>query len=89
MQFRSLSLYEVAPIIMGVEGESKGIIEEGNCVICIEPENARVMADAVRQLYNDSQLAENLGSNGRRFVAEAFDRDNLAAKYLKAILDFR
>ena len=73
------------PIILGVEGESKGIIEAGNCGLCIDPENAREMADAVLRLKTDSQLAETLGKNGRRFVAEAFDRDKLAAKYIEVI----
>lgn len=73
------------PIILGVEGESKGIIEEGNCGLCIEPENACELAAAVLRLSTDSQLAKTLGRNGRRFVAETFDRDKLAAKYLEVI----
>lgn len=74
------------PIILGVEGESKGIVEAGNCGLCIEPENASEMADAVLRLIADSSLAETQGKNGRSYVVEAFDRDKLAAKYLDVIV---
>jgi glycosyltransferase involved in cell wall biosynthesis len=73
------------PIILGVEGESKTIIEAGRCGLCIEPENAREMADAVLQLHKNALLAETLGKNGRTFVAESFNRDNLAANYLDVL----
>jgi len=73
------------PLIHGVEGESKRIVEEGKCGICIEPENARELADAVLRLHADSDLVETLGRNGRKFVVEVFDRDKLAGKYLEII----
>lgn len=73
------------PLIHGVEGESKRIVEEGKCGICIEPENAKALADAVLRLHADSDLAKTLGGNGRKFVVEVFDRDKLAGKYLEVI----
>jgi len=74
------------PMILGVEGESKGIVETGNCGLCIEPENARAMADAVLRLESDRQLTETLGKNGRKFVVDYFDRDKLATKYLEVLV---
>lgn len=38
------------PIILGVEGESQMIIEEAKTGICIEPENARQLADSLQYL---------------------------------------
>lgn len=70
------------PIILGVEGESKEIIDEANCGLCIEPENHHQLAEAVLRLYNDPKLSESLGRNGRRFVKKNFDRDKLAKNYL-------
>lgn len=69
-------------LILGVEGESKGIIEEANCGFCIEPENHHQLVEAVLRLYNDPILSESLGRNGRRFVKRNFDRDKLAETYL-------
>jgi glycosyltransferase involved in cell wall biosynthesis len=73
------------PIIHGVEGESKEIIQAGKCGICIEPENHEALADAVLQLYSDKALCERLSSNGKSYVKQNFDRYNLADKYLKEI----
>ncbi|MBU4259823.1 MAG: glycosyltransferase family 4 protein [Proteobacteria bacterium] len=70
------------PIILGVEGESREIIEKAKSGLCIEPENHQQLAEAVLRLYNDPKLSESLGRNGRRFVKDNFDRDKLAETYL-------
>lgn len=76
------------PIILGVEGESRGIVEAARCGICIEPGNAGEMAEAVRRLRQDRGLAEKLGKNGKSYVAEHFDRNKLADRYLSLLKQF-
>lgn len=73
------------PIILGVEGESREIVEEGCCGLCIEPENAAELADAIRRLRDDGKLADELGQNGRRFVSTVFNREELARRYLETL----
>ncbi len=73
------------PIILAVEGESKGIIEQGNCGLCIEPENERELAESVLRLYRDPAAGIQMGLNGGRFVRVHFDRDALAKRYLEMI----
>lgn len=70
------------PIILGVKGEARGIIEQGGCGIPIEPGSAAELAAAVRRLAGDRDLAQSLGNAGRRFVATSFDRSVLADRYL-------
>lgn len=72
-------------IVLGVEGESRQIIEEGECGICIEPENSNELADALVRLRENPALAESLGKNGRTFVQESFNREILAMRYLKLL----
>ena len=74
------------PIILGVEGESRKIIEAAGCGICTEPGNAREMADAVLRLNQDRKMAEMLGKSGRQYVADYFDRDTLAKRYLSMLM---
>ncbi|MGB5834768.1 MAG: glycosyltransferase family 4 protein, partial [Thiohalocapsa sp.] len=75
------------PIILGVEGEAQGIIEEAGAGICIEPENAERLAEIVRMLYEDRALAQRLGESGRRYVEQHFDRAVLAERYQRVLLD--
>jgi glycosyltransferase involved in cell wall biosynthesis len=73
------------PIILGVEGEAKSIIDQAEAGICIEPEIPELLAWAVQQLYEDRTLARRLGSNGRRYVETHFDRLVLAERYRQVL----
>ncbi len=73
------------PIIHGVEGESKQIIEAANCGICIEPENEHELAAAVLKLYDNRSLCKHLSGNGRGFVKKFYNRDKLANQYLQVL----
>lgn len=70
------------PIILGVEGESAEILRQGNCGICIEPENAKQLARAVLTLYENDNYRNTLGKNGRALIERQYSRDMLAANYL-------
>jgi glycosyltransferase involved in cell wall biosynthesis len=74
------------PIILGVDGESRKIVEEAQCGIFIEPENHDELAEAVERLSLDRELVRRLGVNGRRFVESNYNRDVLAEKYLNVLL---
>ncbi len=75
------------PIILGVRGESRRIVEAAGAGLCIEPENDAELADAVRQLANDPEHARALGATGRRFVERHYDRRVLAARYEQLLAD--
>ncbi len=77
--FESMAMQK--PIILGVEGESKRIIEMANSGLCIEPEDSRELADRILELYENSDLCMKLGTNGRKHVAEYYDRKLLAKRY--------
>jgi glycosyltransferase involved in cell wall biosynthesis len=73
------------PIIMGVEGESWEIVKRADCGLAIEPENDLELTEAVVKLADNPKLVEKLGNNGRRFVAENYDRGKLAEMYLDVL----
>ena len=77
--FESMAMQR--PIILGVAGESREIIETANSGRCIEPENGKQLAEQVMALYSNATLCVNLGENGRRYVAEHFDRAVLAGRF--------
>ena len=75
------------PLILGVEGESKAIIEDADCGICIEPENDDELVGALRKLHDEDGLGMRLGKNGRKCVEKRYNRDFLAAEYLTLLRD--
>lgn len=69
------------PIIIGVEGESKEIIETAQAGIAITPEDANALAAAVKTLAEDADACESYGGYGKSYVHENFDRKVLAGRY--------
>ncbi len=77
--FESMAMEK--PIILGVEGESAGIIKAAEAGFCIEPQNSQQLAERVLEIYKDRDLAAKLGANGRRHVGKHYDRTVLARRY--------
>ncbi len=73
------------PVILGVEGQAKKIMQEAQAGICIQPENAEELAQAVRRLAADGDLRKTLGGNGRKYVLKGLSRRQTAAAYLDVL----
>lgn len=73
------------PIVLGVEGEAKEILETAKAGICIRSENEVDMKEAILSFYNDRNFAVECGINGREFVEKNYSRKMLAKKYENAI----
>ena len=69
------------PIILGVEGEVKEIIEEANAGLTIQPENADQLAQAALTLKSDPALYAQIAADGNVCVHEQYDRSKLAQTY--------
>lgn len=75
------------PIILGVDGESKSIVEDARAGLAITPEGASELASTVASLAGDEVRCRELGQNGKDFVYRNFDRKVLAARYLTLLCD--
>jgi colanic acid biosynthesis glycosyl transferase WcaI len=73
------------PVILGVEGEARKIVEEAGAGLAIEPENAEALACAIRQLAANHELARALGQKGREYVLRHFARGRTAEKYIQVL----
>jgi glycosyltransferase involved in cell wall biosynthesis len=69
------------PIVLGVEGEAKAIVEDGHAGIPITPEAPRELLNAVLQLKHDPDAHARMGQNAHNYVHQNFDRQNLARDY--------
>lgn len=70
------------PIVLGVEGESRELLEAGGAGLAIEPENADELASVIVKLADNPDQRAQIGRSGGIFVREHFDRARLAARYL-------
>ena len=71
------------PILMGVEGESREIVEEACAGIGFKPESVEELLAAVKDLYVQPEKRRALGENGYRYVHQYHDRDALARRYMQ------
>jgi glycosyltransferase involved in cell wall biosynthesis len=72
------------PIILGVEGQAKEIIDEFGAGVSFEPENSAEFMEAVNRLANDKVLYKKLSDNALN-LARAYDRNKLAKEMLDLI----
>jgi hypothetical protein len=75
------------PMILGVRGESREILESAKAGLAIEPQRADQLADAIVRLSDDPALRASLGKSGRQFAADRFNRDRLADEMLDVLED--
>ena len=72
------------PMLLGVEGEAKSLIERYDAGLCFTPEDAVDLAETVRRLASDVTLYSALQSGCARLAA-AYDREHLALEMLSAL----
>lgn len=70
------------PMILGVEGEARALLDQSGAGIPITPESTAELVAAVTHLAAHPDEAERLGNAGRHFVTAQFDRQLLARAYL-------
>jgi len=72
------------PILLGVNGESRQIIEKYNSGLYFEPENTNDFIEKLYKLKNDNALYKKC-QNGCHKLAHDFDRKKLALQMLNVI----
>ena len=74
----------IKPILLGVKGEAKQIIEQYQAGLCFEPENTNDFVEKLLLLKNDSSLYKKC-QKGCQNLAYEFDRKKLAVEMLNII----
>ena len=73
------------PVILGVDGQARQIVEEAGAGLVIEPENAGALVGAILHLRANRELGSALGEKGRRYIVENFARARTAEKYIRVL----
>lgn len=69
------------PIVLGVQGEARELVEESGGGLCIPSENPQALADAVKRLKNEKGSYTQLAEAGNAYVRAHHDRQELARRY--------
>jgi len=75
------------PVVLGVDGHARRILERAGAGISVEPGDAEALAQALADLYKEPALRARLGENGRVFILKHYSRERKAREYLRILED--
>lgn len=78
------------PIVLGVRGEAREVLEASGGGIAIAPGDADALVAALGRLAGDRDAARRIGEAGRTFVEREYSHDAMASRYeaeLESLLD--
>ena len=75
------------PVILGVDGYAREVLEQAKAGIFIQPEDPTALVEAVIKLAADRDLRESMGRNGRRHILRHFSRRDNAKLCLEVLQD--
>jgi colanic acid biosynthesis glycosyl transferase WcaI len=73
------------PVILGVEGQARSILEQAAGGLAIEPENPDALVNAVRSLSVDRELGRKFGQSGREYMVSRFSRRQTSERYIRVL----
>jgi glycosyltransferase involved in cell wall biosynthesis len=73
------------PVILGVRGQARQILDAARGGVCIEPEDADDLCDAILHLQRQPSIGEALGRNGREYIVQRLSRQRTAIDYLEVL----
>ena len=73
------------PVVLGVEGQAREIIEAAGAGIAIEPEDEKALVAALQTLEANAERAGALGQKGREYILQNFSRSRTAEKYIQIL----
>jgi len=73
------------PILIGIDGVARKLVEDAGAGIFVEPENADAFIAGIDAMRNDPAKMGAMGQSGRKHVEANYDRRHLAEKYLEVL----
>ncbi|MHC4561995.1 MAG: glycosyltransferase family 4 protein [Planctomycetota bacterium] len=73
------------PIIIGIDGVARKLVEDAGAGLFAEPENADAFVAAIEQLHGNPDLMAKMGDSGYEHVVAHYSRKALAGTYLSIL----
>lgn len=75
------------PILMAIDGVSRELVETAQAGVYVEPENTSEYNRIIREYLVNPERLKIEGENGYNYAKKNFDREVLAEKYIKSIIN--
>ena len=73
------------PVILGVKGEAKKIVNVSNAGIAIEPENPIMLSKAILTYYKNKEKCKIDGENGMRYITKNLSKEMLISNIINQV----
>ncbi len=73
------------PVIYAGFGEAATLIENKSCGIALEPENAKLLAQTIRELADNQTARDDMGHAGRKWVMSEYNWSIIIKKWLEEL----
>jgi len=73
------------PVILGVNGQAREILEQSRGGLYVEPENPIALCEAIRELQQHNALRDSMGREGRDYVVQNLSRERTAGNYIEVL----
>jgi glycosyltransferase involved in cell wall biosynthesis len=75
------------PLILGVDGQARKIMDEAEAGLFVEPENVTALVNAITRLATNPSLCETFGRHGRDHIVKRLSRQQTARVYISILED--
>ena len=77
------------PVIVAVDGQARGIVEEAGAGVFVEPESSQGLVRAILELAKDPVHRTEMGVNGRQYIVNKLSREKTARDYITVLETLR
>jgi glycosyltransferase involved in cell wall biosynthesis len=70
------------PIVLGIEGQAREILDAAQAGIAVPPEDVDAYAEAILRLAHDPDLRHRYGASGREYVVQHYSRSVKAEEFV-------
>ncbi len=66
------------PVVLAIDGVIRQVVEAAGCGLYATPGDPQAVADVIRRLASDRESARRMGSAGRRYLEQNFNREEIS-----------
>lgn len=74
------------PILLGIDGVARELVEKAQAGLYFEPENAQDCAQKVLSFFSDKEARLRMGASGKKYVTQHYSREALALEFEQHLL---